>query len=50
MASVWRTSFANTMNAFGGRGILTVLERLVLPAPENNIIKVKVVKVRDMNT
>jgi hypothetical protein len=44
-----RISFANTMNAFVGRGILTFLEHLVLRAPENNIIKVKVVKVNDMN-
>jgi hypothetical protein len=50
MKNVWRASFANTMNAFGGRGILTVLEHLVLAASENNIIKVKVVKVRDVNT
>ena len=29
------------MNAFNGRRILKFLEHLVLPAPENNIIKVK---------
>jgi hypothetical protein len=33
------------MNAFGGRGIFTFLEHLVLPATENNIIKVNAVKV-----